>query len=46
MRSKGINPDVISYNALIKGFCNDGKSEEALYVEYIGFGCFEYFRVC
>jgi pentatricopeptide repeat protein len=29
MRSKGIKPDVISYNALIKGFCNDGKSEEA-----------------
>jgi len=29
MRSKGINPVVISYSALIKGICTDGKWEEA-----------------
>jgi pentatricopeptide repeat protein len=29
MRSKGINMYVISYSALIKGFCIDGKLEEA-----------------
>lgn len=28
MRSKGINMYVISYSALIKGFCTDGKLEE------------------
>jgi pentatricopeptide repeat protein len=29
MQSKGINPDVTSYSALIKGFCTAGKLEEA-----------------
>jgi pentatricopeptide repeat protein len=29
MQSKGVNPDVTSYSALIKGFCTAGKLEEA-----------------
>ncbi|RVW13853.1 Pentatricopeptide repeat-containing protein, mitochondrial [Vitis vinifera] len=29
MQTKGIKPDGYSFNALIKGFCNDGKVDEA-----------------